>query len=83
MKILLNLTRGVIPFVGTYKDEWGFLRHFDSFKIASTSGKRAYLTTIKDGMGLSEIIKKMEFEAGEVFVSFGKDAVVLGTYSTR
>lgn len=78
--ILLKLTSDLMPCQGTYKNDWGLKRAFDSFKVKRFSGQRVYLSVMKDGMNMTELSKKMEFRNGDVFVSFGRSKVKVGEY---
>ena len=79
-RIEVQLNQSVISFVGTYKDDWGFKRNMDGFKVDYISGRRVYLITVLDGIKRSGIAKQMQFESGNVFVKFGSQSVNIGTY---
>lgn len=53
---------------------------YDTLKIKSSSGKRLYLTGIKNGIKMAEVIKTMKFEDGKIVLSFGKNEIEIGTY---
>lgn len=78
--ILLKLTYDLIPCHGSFKNDWGLKKTFDSFKVKRFSGQRVYLGVRKNGMNMTELSKKMEFLNGDVFVSFGKNKVKIGEY---
>lgn len=78
--INLNLKNEVFSCVGHFKDEWGFKREMDSFKIDYTSGERAYIVPIKNKMGITTIAKKMFFNEGIVSIKLNKQVIEIGTY---
>lgn len=79
-KITVNLINGVIEHSGSYKDDWGGKREFDSFKIKEVINSRVYITVIKDSIKRATIIKQMKFVDGNILISFGKSKVKIGTY---
>ncbi|MCF8568008.1 hypothetical protein LLE49_25110 [Alicyclobacillus tolerans] len=81
--IQVSLDPSVIACKATYKDDWGFERSMDGFKVDYSRGKRVYLVTIKDGIRLSTIAKTMQFANGNVLVKFGSKPVKIGTYQTE
>jgi hypothetical protein len=78
--IYLELANDCIQFEGSYKDDWGMNRKFESFKVKSFSGQMVHITVIKDSMKLTTITKKMNFDNGSVFISFGKNKIKVGEY---
>jgi hypothetical protein len=76
--IKLDLNLSAIPFNGTHEK-----RQYQAFKVNYTSGKRVYITLIKDGYNLTTISKLMKFEEGNVNISFGKNKLCIGTYTTN
>ncbi|PAD70687.1 hypothetical protein CHH83_02465 [Bacillus sp. 7586-K] len=75
MKIILNIHTWEIKQSGK-KDQYVY----DSLRIKESKGKRLYLTAIKNGIRMVEVIKTMKFEEGKIIVSFGKVKHEIGTY---
>lgn len=81
MKIkITDINYNVIIQSGSYKDDWGNKRQFDSFKVKSTNGTMVYITVIKENIKQSTIGKKMKFNDGVITISFNKDIVQIGQY---
>jgi len=81
MTIKVNIPERFFPCISQFKDDYGYKRDMDSFKINYTSGKRVYITPIKDGRKITEIIKNMIFENGMINIKQGKQIVSIGTYT--
>jgi hypothetical protein len=75
MTIILNIHTWTINQSGK-QDQWSY----DSLKIRESSGKRLYLTAIKDGIRMTTVIKTMNFQDGKIYISFGKVKHEIGTY---
>lgn len=65
----------------THTNDFGQKREYDSIAIQETSQSRVYCTAIKNGMKYTTIAKKMQFDDdGNVYLKFGKNKVIIGTY---
>lgn len=69
-----------IPCITSFTDSEGRKREMDHFKINYTSGKRVYLTAIKNSLRLTRISKKMILDNGKASVKFGNQEITIGTY---
>lgn len=65
---------------GKYSDNWGNSREFDSFLVKNTKNKTMYITVLKNQMKMSTIAKRMNFDNGNVSISFGKKKIIVGKY---
>jgi len=81
MTITANIPERFFQCVSHFHDGFGFKREMDSFKINYTSGKRVYITPIKDERKICEIAKNMIFENGLINIKQGKQIVNIGTYT--
>ena len=81
MTIIANISERFFPCVAQFKDDYGYKREMDSFKINYTSGKRVYITPIKDGRKITEIAKNMIFNNGLINLKQGNQIVNIGTYT--
>lgn len=57
-------------------------RTLEGIIFKRNSGKRIYFTGIMNGMRMCEIAKIMSFKDGKVFISFGKDKLEIGEYTS-
>lgn len=65
----------------THANDFGQKREYDGILIQETSQSRVYCHAIKNGMKYTTIAKKMQFDDnGNVFLKFGKNKVIIGTY---
>jgi hypothetical protein len=78
--ITIKLNYNPIPFAGICKNDWGFTKEFDHIKVKTFSSSRVYIAAIKDGLKLMEIGKQMNFKEGNVYITFGKKKINIGTY---
>lgn len=75
MTIKLNIHTWTIEQSGK-QDQYSY----DSLQIRESSGKRLYMTAIKNGIRMTTVIKTMKFEEGKIIISFGRVKHVIGTY---
>ena len=80
MSIRVNIIERFFSCISEFKDSYGYIREMDSFRINYTSGKRVYITPIKDGMKITEIAKNMIFDNGLINLKQGKQIITIGTY---
>lgn len=80
MTIELDLKLDTIRHNFKGQDSFGNNREYDSFIINYTSGKRVYLSVIKNNIRYTTISKTMKFQDNKVLISFGKDKIQIGTY---
>ena len=76
---ITELTREAVPMAFSFSHD-GWKREADAFLVRRTSGKRAYIVPMRDGMRLCEIGKEMQFDGGSVLLKFGRQSVAIGTY---
>lgn len=76
---ITELTREAVPMAFSFSHD-GWKREADAFLVRRTSGKRAYIVPMRDGMRLCEIGKEMQFTGGSVLLKFGRQSVAIGTY---
>ncbi len=74
--IQVTLHANEFEYVGTYDN-----RNYTSLRIQRISNSRVYFFTIKNGMKMNTMAKKMQLDNGKVYVSFGKQGkLYIGTY---
>jgi len=83
MTMVLNITERFFPCISQFKDDYGNKREMDSFKINYTSGKRVYITPIKDNRKITEIAKNMIFDNGLITLKQGNQIINIGTYQVQ
>lgn len=53
----------------------------DSINLKETRGSTLYFTGIKKGIRMTSVNKRIQFDDnGNVFVKFGKEKLIVGTY---
>jgi hypothetical protein len=78
----ISIHNRTVQCISEYKDYDGYTRDMDSFQIDEISGKRVYLTTIKNGRRLSRITKNMVIDGKKVNIKFGKKTVQIGSITS-
>ena len=62
-------------------NDFGQKREYDSILIDRTSQRRVYCIAVKNGVKYTTVAKTMQFDDdGNVFLKFGKNKVIIGTY---
>ena len=79
--IQVELSGNVFNVNFSHTNDFGQKREYDGILIDNTSQSRVYCTAVKNGIKYTTIAKKMLFDNGNVFLKFGKNKVVIGTYS--
>ena len=79
----IEIKKDIYPCIAQFKDSYGYKREMDSFKINYTSGKRVYITPIKDNVKITEVAKNMIFDNGLINLKQGNQIINIGTYQVQ